>query len=257
VEFRHLLLQEFFAGRGIPSKDFLNTIISNEWWQRAIVFYFGENPSDSKSLEYIKDSLATRPIKEVYHAALTMGLALQACYLIQVKDKLNIFRWVIDSLSNVLDQQQRFPLKNFLFYYLFGRDAVALSIIEQNIDEIFGSWSESGLNEDEKDIRTFWVIIGLLESGCIETAEKIVKGFRPSDPKLLFGIHLGCFLIQHLRVSRREQRQIAERISHSLQERVKHLRVQLLNEMKTELLEVRKGEVKAIESPKTEDEKTL
>ena len=42
IGFRHLLLQEFFAGRGIPTKESLVTLASKYWWRRAIVFYFGE-----------------------------------------------------------------------------------------------------------------------------------------------------------------------------------------------------------------------
>ncbi|MGH7889848.1 MAG: NACHT domain-containing protein [Thermodesulfobacteriota bacterium] len=99
VEFRHLLLQEFFAGRGIPSRDLLEMLVSDEWWRRAIVFYFGQNPADSRGLESILTSLGSKSKEEVYYAAVTLGLALQACYLVKVEEKVKILREVIEGLA--------------------------------------------------------------------------------------------------------------------------------------------------------------
>jgi hypothetical protein len=65
---------------------------------------------------------------------------------------------------------------------------------------------------------------------------------------LLLAIHLGCFFIEHLRVSSAEEKRLAKRISTNLAERVASLRPQLLNEVKTELLELRSGKVAAIEA---------
>ncbi len=48
-EFRHHLLQEFFAGRGISDPDTVHQLIHDDWWKRALVFYFGER-ADSISL---------------------------------------------------------------------------------------------------------------------------------------------------------------------------------------------------------------
>ena len=53
IEFRHHLLQEFFAGRGISSVNFIKQVVIDEWWKRAIVFYFGENPGDVQSLREV------------------------------------------------------------------------------------------------------------------------------------------------------------------------------------------------------------
>ncbi|MGH7889847.1 MAG: hypothetical protein ACRENF_04775 [Thermodesulfobacteriota bacterium] len=148
-------------------------------------------------------------------------------------------------------KKKQFPLTKFLAYYIFGRDSVALSILEQNIEEICKPWDERTLNQEGKDLRTFWLIIGLIESGSLEKAEKIIRKFRPSDPILLFGIHLGSYLIQHYRIFTKDQKQIAENICNSLSERVQHFRVQLLNEIKTELLETREDKITAIDSPKS------
>lgn len=77
-------------------------------------------------------------------------------------------------------------------------------------------------------------------------AEKILKQFHPSDGRLVLGIFLGCRLVEHLRVSSKVQKQMAERICNGLAERVSHYRQQLLDEMKTELLEVQKGEIQSL-----------
>lgn len=256
VEFRHLLLQEFFAGRGIPTAEFLDSIIFSEWWQRAIIFHFGENPGDGKGLERMIRSASLRPIREAYQAALTIGFALQACYLVQVTEKIGILKWVISTLGNardefllVTDPDGKFPLTKFLAYYLFGRDSVALSVLDQHLDEIGQIISEPGLSDDQREIRSFWIIIGLIEAGSLEKAEKLVKESKLiTDDRLLLAVHLGCFLIQHLKVSTKEQRTIAKRLSESLQERVNRLRVRLLQEIQSELLEIRFGQIKAIES---------
>jgi len=81
IEFRHLLLQEFFAGRGIASSEIIPTLIKDQWWQRAIIFYFGENPGDSKSLELIAETVTTINPQERFQSAVTVGLSIQACYL--------------------------------------------------------------------------------------------------------------------------------------------------------------------------------
>ena len=87
IEFRHLLLQEFFAGRGIPSSEYLRSIVYDIWWQRAIVFYFGDNPDDSEGLKDIIKFLNLSSIEESFTASLTLGLALQAAYLVKIEDQ--------------------------------------------------------------------------------------------------------------------------------------------------------------------------
>lgn len=265
IEFRHLMMQEFFAGRGIPSTDYLHTIIADPWWRRAIVFYFGDRSADSSALKSAIAGLAGRSIEESYNAALTLGLALQACYLVEVKDKIDIYKWVVDSVSVAKDEfltaeasQRSFPIRTFVFYYLYGRDSVALSVLESRVQEILDKWSDSEFTQDEKDLRTFWVVSGLIECGALAAAERLLKNFRPSDPRLLLGIHLGCYLTENIRICTKQQSDSAKRICEFLASRIDHLRAELLGEMKTELLEVRQGAIKIIESRTTvaEDEKS-
>jgi hypothetical protein len=135
-----------------------------------------------------------------------------------------------------------------LFYYLSGRDSVAFSVLEHKVDQILTELMIANAKDEEKDIRMFWLIVGLIESGSLEKAEVLVKRYKPSDPRLLLGIHLGCYLIQHLRVSTSDQIAIAKRITDRLEESVSHLRVQVLNELKSELLEERMGSIQAIDA---------
>ncbi|MBM3789150.1 MAG: NACHT domain-containing protein [Acidobacteria bacterium] len=255
VEFRHLLLQEFFAGRGIQSSDYLNAVIADEWWKRAIVFYYGDRPSEFATFENLISSLTSRPLEENFRAALTLGLALQACYLVEVDEKIRLIQWVIDTLGRAkseflqcTDPSGKYPLTRFLFYYLFGRDSVALSVLNQRIEQIVAELVSPHTNQDEKDIRMFWLIVGLIEGGSLQDADELIRHYKPSDPRLLLGIHLGCNLIQHLRVSTTQQVAIAKKITDRLGADVQHLRVQLLSELKSELLEERGGKIKAIDA---------
>jgi hypothetical protein len=256
VEFRHLLIQEFFAGRGIPSIEYLHTIISQPWWTRAVVFYFGDHPEDSSGLQSAIAAQPGRTVVENYYAALTLGLALQACYLVEVKDKIDIYRWVVDGLSDAKEEflvaadsaDRRIPLTSFIAYYLFGRDSVALSVLESRTREILDRWRDRDLSQDQHDIRRFWLIVGLLECGGVREVEQMLKTFKPNDSRLLLGVHLGCQMIQHVRVSTREEGALAKKICDRVAADIGHLRSQLIEEMKSDLFEVRRGAIGAVEA---------
>jgi len=257
VEFRHLLLQEFFAGRGIPNRDTLDILIPDEWWKRAIVFYFGERPGDAEGLRQIMGSMWTKPGNEIYVVSTTLGLAMQACYFVEVNDKVEVLRAVIDGLAKskevVLqsdEQVKRMPTLGFIFYYLYGRDSVASSVLRDRIEEIMDKWKKGGLSKDEVDTRMFWLLVGLIESGACDKCEELLKKFRPIDERFLLGIHLGCYLTQHLRMATREEKEMAQRISRMVADQVEGLRQQVLEEFKSELLEIQRGHVSALETPK-------
>jgi hypothetical protein len=250
VEFRHLLVQEFFAGRGIPNSDRLETLIFEDWWRRAVVFYFGERPGNGEALARLRAVVGTRTTRERFTGACTLGLALQACYLVPLVDKVAGISDIIEHLAQVKDGvlaqptgEARAPLFRFVSYYLQGRDSVALSALETTASDIESSWPASDpLNEARK----FWLIIGLLEAGKVTKAEVLIRGFRPRDKRLLLAIHLGCYLIEQLRLAPRDQKRSAKRICDKLESRILPLRKQVIEELKTELLEVRQGEVKAL-----------
>lgn len=99
----------------------------------------------------------------------------------------------------------------------------------------------------------FWLIVGLIESGSLVKADQFLRNFHPSDNKLFLAIHLGCYLITHLRITTKEQKEIASRISDKLAGRIIRLREQLVSELKTELLEMRQGKICAIEDKKPDE----
>ena len=42
VAFRHHILQEFFAGRGVAEPGQLAGLVADEWWRKPIIFHFGD-----------------------------------------------------------------------------------------------------------------------------------------------------------------------------------------------------------------------
>ena len=247
------MLQEFFAGRGIPTKDTLETLVSKYWWQRAIVFYFGNRPSEMGGIAHIVKATDSRPLPEIYMASLTVGLALQACYLTEVEERIAIFKWVIESISKAkkpllkhLVEKHRKSLTTFLDYYLFSRDSVALNLLSENLNEIEKTLLKPKMSKDDIDTRKFWLITGLIENGEMVKADKLLQDFHPNDPKLLLGIHMGCSLVENLRITSKLNKQKSEHICKSLNEKIRPLRLQLLEEFKSELLEVQKDQIQAI-----------
>jgi len=256
IEFRHLLLQEFFAGRGISSADLIPMLIKDQWWQRAIIFYFGENPADSKSLENIIDNISTTTPQEKFQVAVTVGLSMQACYLVEMTKKIDLLKWVLeklsiakkDLLSAEVGQIRKYPLTSFILYYLFGRDAVAVDVLENenNVLRIIEDLRSKNKDKEEEEATIFWLIVGLIERGNLKGAEQLIESFTPKDIRLLLALHLGCFYVENLRIATQPQRDIANRICSKIAPKISHLRSQLLTEFTSELLEMQRGEIKAI-----------
>lgn len=251
VEFRHFLLQEFFAGRGIPTSEFIHQVISDEWWKRALVFYFGENPARIELLKEAMNGVTTSTGGQLFEAATTIGLSAQACYLSAVSDKLSVWKWVVhavgiarDAALKAVDPTGRIPLTAFLSYYLYARDAVALANLPQNLDELT-VWMESAdfSSVDQTDVARFWLIVGLIESGDVDWALKLVKSYHPRDPRLLVAIHLGCFLAEHVRPLEDDQKSCAKEVCRRLASKIAPYRNQIIREWGSELIELRSGGV--------------
>jgi hypothetical protein len=253
IEFRHLMIQEFFAGRGIPNAEFLHTVVPDYWWRRAVVFYFGEHPGNAAALSSTITALKALSTPDTYNPALTLGLALQACYLVELKDKIEIYHWVVDGMASAknefmkLEELKGRELMSFIVYYLMGRDSVALSVLETRLEEILELFSQSGQTPEESEIRMFWVIVGLIECGALEQAESLIRKFRPSDLRLLFGLFMGCYFTQHVRMSTKQQRDTAKRISDYLAGKIGPLRTQLIDELKSDLIELREAITRPVE----------
>ncbi len=258
IEFRHFMLQEFFAGRGISSREQIQYLVINNWWTTALVFYFGENPGNSEAFFQIQKSLEPVTGAPLFHAAIAVGLSLQACYLLQLTDKVKIYPWVIERIAgakkpflDATDAQKKYPLNRFLDYFFASRDSVAGSFVKEKFDELKGKILESGDSRELSDAKRFWLIIALLESGFMEDAFKEASDFSPVDQRLLLGINLSCFVIMNLRVTEKGDRIWADKIVRLLEKQIGHLRRELREEWKSEILELRRGEIRAIEPPKT------
>lgn len=255
VLFAHMLIQEFFAGRAIPSQEYLGKIVSDVWWTKATVFYFGENPGDSHGLSALRDGLDDVIGADEFQAAVTVGLASQACYLMKSSDKIVSYQWVIEKLSECCDEvvsgiSEAFKdlrLLPMLHYYIYGRDAVAGRLINEVADEVWKKWLATDKPSQELDVSVFWCVAGLIESRHLDQALEICKKFKPSDDRLLLALHLGAYYVQELHVTSKGDKRKAKEITKYLDRKIDYLRPQVLEEMNGLLLEVRGDKVEAIE----------
>lgn len=148
IVFRHHMFQEFFAGRAIPNATFMVSKCSEVWWRRAIVFYFGDRPRDVGNLQDALENFSGHTSKERYTALCTIGLALQACYLSSVAEKISIWKDVVRGLADSLedyvvinDPTNETPTLTRVGHKLLARDAIALSNVADQ-DESIRKWIE-------------------------------------------------------------------------------------------------------------------
>ncbi len=252
VEFAHLMLQEFFAGRDLSEEELL-TFINEDWWSRAIVFYFGENPNSVEKLKDLAEYLIQLGGEERNVGLLTVGLSLQACYLVRVAEKVNIYVKLITMLAeysnhqlNEIDSTGKTPLLPFVFSYLMYRDAVSCDvqkIAEKPIKEQLAI----AIDESNSSAAEYWQLVGLLECGEFSSFYKRLKDFKAEDNRMFLALHLGAYFYRELRTLEKAVRRKLNVILKYLDPKVKSLRVQLRSEVTSELLEIRKGKIKAIE----------
>lgn len=256
VEFRHLMLQEFFAGRGLPSPDLVEDLISKDWWRRALVFHFGQNPGENRLLQQLTERITAKTPPEVFCSIVTLGLALQASYLVETKKKQEILVWLINELSEVLQHYEKdvvanvpFPLHAFLNYYILARDSVAMGVLDKCKDAILEETLKAADSNRARDLCQFWIIAGLIEIGALDAAVKLLYKFTPTDKRLYLGIHLSAFLFHHVRVTSKDERHLAQMICDEVQRYLPELKKQLLKEFTSEFLEMRKDKIKALPIP--------
>lgn len=252
LEFRHFLLQEFFAGRGVKSASFFSSLVQDEWWRKAIVFYFGEHPDGEDELRTITTEVKDLKDAELYHAAISIGLAVQACYLAKIEGKQFLLNWVIKSLANThkpflthLEKDApKYPLHEFVEYYVYARDAVSCSAIHVPTNN-WETFCEETKGPGAEAVQ-FWYIVALMEAGKLNEVCRIIKKFHPKDTRFLLALHLGAFLIAGLRISNEHERKLALEICFLLAPKIKGLIADVLSEMKGYLFEVREGKITAI-----------
>jgi hypothetical protein len=254
TEFRHVLIQEYFAGREIPDANALSSYVTDEWWRRAIVFYFGSHPSDLAGLKALCRTDITHTPAELFNLGVALGLAAQACYFVKLAPKVELMKWSIQALatysSTIIndDSHLKYPIHTFLFAYLVGRDAVAadctLSIAET---------SEYISCKDDviAELVEYWLIIGLLGSGHLQVAQDRIRKFMPSHNLPVLAIHMDAFFIEKIRGGSVAQKRIAKEISAFVRPSIKIEVSAYMKEFKSQLLEIQNGDV--IELPSTDD----
>ena len=268
LSFRHLLIQEFFAGRGVPNLEFLSAAVCDYWWMRAAVFYFGERPGDNNSLATFQKSLGRLDGTSLHQAAVTLGLVVQACYLTKKEDKSIALEWVVRTMAKTINACLGFFGKprgtkdayRLILYYLYGRDAVAAKTILSVADKFLTarvakgqSQDTEGANDEFEDLCFFWCIVGLIESRQLDKAEELIRGFKPNDSRLLLALELGALYVEHSHVTPAEQKRTAKSIRMRITPKIPHLKQEILKEFKGLVLEMRADGVKALDGPSDKD----
>lgn len=248
LEFRHHLLQEYFAARGIPNAEYIRGVVGDDWWRNSVVFYFGANPA---SVDRLLD-VATQNRFRDSESFIAIGLALQACYLSKMEERIEVWKWVngaagaalVDELSTL---DEKYPITTFVARYLEARDALAMSGIE---DAAFGlkGWISAG-EEDDVERKTFWYVIGLCELGEFEEAKEVIFSGNVKEPLLLTAIHFGCFFARALKNYSGQKLSIINSILAHLDPVVELNRRRITAEFRGQLLEYRRGGVVALDEP--------
>ena len=158
IGFRHHMFQEFFAGRGMNSAEMVGQYISDPWWRRSIVFRYGENPRNAIELEQHIAASSSKQASEQFGVSCTAGLALQACYLSPVIDKVRIWKQMVERLVYLRDPflkdndpHGRLPILSSLGYLLMLRDSLSLSNIAEYDNDLL-SWIESQSAEQRQQL---------------------------------------------------------------------------------------------------------
>lgn len=257
VAFRHLLIQEFFAGRHMEDRE-ARALVTDEWWRRAIVFHCGDQPSRIQWLAEALDDVRAEPPKSRYLAALTIGTSIQACYLASIEQRIehiaNVVACLSETASAVVEElgtrhgSPRYSITPFLWYYLEAREAVGAPWFAQGLRSL--EEAAAALPRAlERDIAEFWICAGLIEGGAAEDALVRVTRYNPDDSRLALALHLGASIAAGGRVAGQEEKRAAQNICRALEPRIRPLLLQVLTEYRSQLLELREGTIQPILDP--------
>lgn len=247
IEFKHHLLQEYFASRGIPSVDFIKENIADEWWQNSAVFYFGSKPENVSDLM----GVVTDPSIVAKDAFVPVGLALQACYLSRMEDRLEVWRWVVEggaaAAMEQLGKSPEFPVTEFLQGYLFARDAVAMGGVESASEDLIQWIVEGNSPAATPELRRFWYAVALGELGRFDMLEDFLKEHPFENGVLATAIHYGGYFAASVRAISEDAKARALKVCKMLDRQVEPFRIKIAEEFKGQLLEYRRGGVIALD----------
>ena len=96
------------------------------------------------------------------------------------------------------------------------------------------------------DLEEFWLIVGLMESGHLAEALDRLKHLKTKHALPLVAVHLGAFMIEHVRGVPKEKKELARLVRELVEPKVIPLLKSSLKEFTSKLLEIQKGQVKEI-----------
>lgn len=264
VEWRHHLLQEFFAGRGVPDADFFIDVAKDEWWRAPMVFYFGEKGESFEDLKRIADRCQRLPAADLFNAAISIGLAVQACYLAEASQKASMLQWVIESLAQGMgayatglgrSDWSGKPTQGLCTVLALARDAVGTRTMARlkpqanrapdRDDALFGPV--------DRNLAEMWRIVGLLESGELLLAGDALKAFNPPDVDIVFLLWLSVVWVMHVRDPNDDEARVLQRFVDRRAPVIKDHKEKLFQEIRSVLFEIKHGKlapVPANSSPK-------
>ncbi len=259
VRFRHHLLQEFFAGRGVPDAAFFADHLHDPWWRVPIVFHFGSRPKAYNDLRELYVKLKHTDAELRFESAITVGLAAQACYWAKAGEKVEALGWVVETLARC---DQAFagsllppaigekPALAFLVTYLMGRDAVGGGAIGRVAEHV----RQADDVDQEHERQMFWCIVGLLEAGEIKHAVSLIEEFNPQDERLLLCIDFGVNFYLHVRGPTEVEKKLLKRAAGRLDKAIGPLRSATVHETKSLIVEMRQGKLAQVDTDEDEDE---
>lgn len=248
ASFRHHVFQEYFAGNHLETFADFEQLISDPWWRNAIVFSYGNRPARVDDLLLLRTPISKLRGLRKYDALITVGFALQACFMGPIVQRDEMFEWIITEMGRSLDEilvfvesSETYPMSTFIHLFLVGRGAVGSDLARR--------FFEKHVPPEFSECTEFWTLVGMMEAGHIEASSERALAFAPSNPRLLLAVDLMCFFIMHIKIASPEEKHIASVLEHSLRPRVQPLVKEIIEEYKGMLLELRQGTVTTVDAP--------
>ncbi len=242
IEFRHHLFQEFFAGRGVEKNTNLAQLASDSWWRRPLVFYFGQRPdSVDELIQLMSDArLLERPAAS--EVALTTGLALQACYLGLVTQKIEVWKACAEELARASlavrnhPELKEHPILSSIMQVLEAKDSVALSHLIDHYEAV-AHWCDNHAEPDMREKLLFWLVTALMEHTNVSPVVEFLRTKKITDPLLLIGLDIQAHVCVNVKAVDTTTKSLATEVLKLTEHTVAHLREKLLAELKSLNLE--------------------